>query len=116
MNREALRRLPANAIATHFALQLLGGQPTVQELAFSRGVSVATIFRALAMLRNAAIHPVLSVGSKKPAKHSLAQKTVMSFNAFLRFAERVFSVPVWCIVAVSSRLDVWLETSKGERP
>jgi len=116
MNREALRRLPANAIATHFAIQLLGGKPTVHELARARGISIASVYRALAMLRNAGIHPVLFVGSKKPAKHSLAHKTVMSFNAFLRFAERVFSVPVWCIVAVSSRLDVCLETSKGERP
>jgi hypothetical protein len=65
MNPATLRKLSDSAVALHYTLRLLGGKPTVHDLAFARGKSVAAIYRACAELYDAGLPPVLS---SKPAK------------------------------------------------
>ncbi len=75
MNPSTLRKLSDSAVALHYTLRLLGGKPTVHDLAFARGKSVAAIYRACAELHDAGLPPALSAkGETNPAKPKRVQR------------------------------------------
>ncbi len=74
MQLEALHKLPDRAVALFYAIEELGGHPSLDELMRFTGKSQPSIYRALADLFDAGHKIELSPRSEPQAKPTRAQR------------------------------------------
>lgn len=74
MRLEALHRLPDRAVALFYAIEELGGHPSLDELMEFTGKSVPSIYRSLACLFDAGHKVALSSRKEPQAKPTRAQR------------------------------------------
>lgn len=66
MKLEFFHTLSDRAVALHYALEIVGGRPTIDDLKRITGKSQASLYRALAELQDAGLQPLLSPRAQQP--------------------------------------------------